>query len=349
MNEFAQTVYLDIKQQFEYYKKEVNVLNEEYIKLKAESKNVSKLIKQIKDETEVNGHISKLMNLVKDKPTLTRIKKGHNKELKEIFLYFDKIQQLSKKSLQIIFDIRQFFTGQDFEVYIENKGKVFSFSMKDIQNHIDIITSSYTDSLEKLINNMSKDSKALATELSKLTFSLKALEGDKEIENVQSYLQYVNDYINIHKNDIIKGNQRMQDIPENRRLEAAIYLNSRNEKLNFLSSSDKKSAGNMLHSYISKGGVSDNIAMYKLGDSVRKVNENFKNIEIKMHTGTISLTMIANGIKKLNTAFTSNNVRQGIIKFFSVNEKKLSSPIEKEANAHVEEEINKMLDAIFDN
>ena len=85
--------------------------------------------------------------------------------------------------------------------------------------------------------------------------------------------------------------------------------------------------------------------MYKLGDAIRKADEGFKNIEIKMHNGTISLTMIANGIKKLNEAFNSNEVKNKIIKFFGVNIQKLSSPIEKEA----ENEIIKSIEQVFKN
>lgn len=85
--------------------------------------------------------------------------------------------------------------------------------------------------------------------------------------------------------------------------------------------------------------------MYKLGDAIRKTEEGFKNIEIKMHNGTISLTMIANGINKLNQAFNSENEKEKIIKFFIANKNKLSSPIEKAA----EEEAEKAMEKMFKN
>ena len=82
---------------------------------------------------------------------------------------------------------------------------------------------------------------------------------------------------------------------------------------------------------MARGGTIDTITMYKLGDAIQKTEEGFKNIEIKMHNGTISLNMIANGIKKLYNAFNSENPQEQMEKFFSVNKQRLSNPIEKEA------------------
>ena len=325
----------DIEQQYLIYKNRVAILKEKYDKIKEESIEIAKIIKQMRNENIIDNHLSKLFLLMNTEGSIRRKNYNNQQNMNKINDYFQRVQKLSIESLKMIFEIRKFFTGQEFEIYIEEKGKIFSFSIEDIENHADNIIPIYTNSLEKFINRMENNSRTIAPELNKLGLSLKSLNEDLELKGIQSYLEFVN--YHVEKNKL--------DISENRKLEAAIYLYNRNSNVNFQNQSERHSLHIMLGWYMAHGGLSDTIAMYKLGDAIRKTDEGFKNIEIKMHNGTISLTMIANGIKKLNEAFNSNEVKNKIIKFFGVNIQKLSSPIEKEA----ENEVIKSIEQVFKN
>ena len=160
-----------------------------------------------------------------------------------------------------------------------------------------------------------------------------------EIKDIPKYLNLIEHYLESH---------RKIKLSENRKLEAAIYLYERNKKVNFDNKNERRSLYILLGQYIARGGTKDNITMYKLGDAVRKTEQGFKNIEIKMHNGTISLTMVANGIKKLNDAFNSINVEEKITKFFGVNKNKLSNPIEKEAVEKTEKAIKEVFKNLSD-
>jgi hypothetical protein len=89
--------------------------------------------------------------------------------------------------------------------------------------------------------------------------------------------------------------------------------------------------------------------MYKLGDSIKEVENTFTNIEIKMHNGTISLTMIANGVNKLHQAFTMETLdkqREKLIKLFTVNNNKLSSVVDKKAQKNLIKKIDETFAAL---
>lgn len=335
-NEFernlAENISIGAQQQYLLYKDKIEELVVQYEELKKESSAISILIQQIRNENIIDNHLSKLFMLIKN-DGLRRKKQNNEQALQKIIQYFQKVEKLSIEGLKTIFEIRKFFTGQAFDIYIENEGKVFSFSIDDIEKHIGGIIPTYTDSLEKLINNMASNSKTIAPELTKLGLTLKNTSKDLELKGIQGYLDFVN--YHVEKNKL--------SISENRKLEAAIYLYGRNENADFYNDSVRHSMHIMLGWYIAHGGTKDNITMYKLGDALRKTEEGFKNIEIKMHNGTISLTMIANGIKELNSAFNSENVKEKMIKFFTVNKSKLASPIEKAAN----EKVRKSIEDIF--
>lgn len=326
----------DINQRYNYYKNEINQLMNEYEIEKHKAKEISKILKKMKDDNLIDNHLSKLFMLTKVKSNLLK-RYDNQKNLEKVNEYFQEIQTLSVKSLKLIFDIRSFFTGQQFEIYIEDKGEVFAFSMEDIEKQVSGIIPIYTDSLEKYIEKISKDSKGMGLELDKLGLSLTSLGKDvQKIESLQPYLDFVNYHIN--KNKI--------SLPENRKLEAAIYLYTREQNVDFNNKKQRHSLHVLLGQYVARGGTTDTITMYKLGDAIQKTEEGFKNIEIKMHNGTISLSMIANGIKRLYSAFNSENPQEKMEKFFSVNKKRLSNPIEKEALEKVSQQIKETFEYI---
>lgn len=332
----AKIIAPELKQQYNEYKEKVQQLAIQYQQIKKESNEIAKVIQRMKDENIIDSHLTKLFSLVQDGSTIRR-KVDNNQKLNQINQYFQKVQTLSIESLKIIFDIRKFFTNQEFEIFIENQGKVFSFSIEDLESHSGNIIPIYTNSLEKFISNMEKNSRTIAPELTKLGLTLKNLSEDVEIKGIQPYL----DFVEYH----LKKNKK-EKLSENRKLEAAIYLYGRNKDVDFSNKSQRHSLHVMLGIYISKGGTRDTITMYKLGDAIRSTNEGFKNIEIKMHNGTISLTMIANGIKKLNDAFNSENPEEKIIKFFGVKKDQISSPIERAASEEVEKKIKEIFEKI---
>lgn len=337
INDLTNMVAKDAKQQYNIYKEKIKILESQYKDLKKENLIISKLIQKLRNENIIDLHLSKLFALVQGNGY--KRARNNEKDLQIITKYFEKVQNLSVEGLKLIFEIRKFFTGQEFDIFIENEGKIFSFSIDDIEKHIGGIIPTYTDSLEKFINNMIKDSRAIAPELNKLGLTLKTSEKDTQLYGIQEYLNFVNNHVK--KNKIA--------ISDNRKLEAAIYLYGRNENADFNNESIKQSMRIMLGWYISKGGTKDNITMYKLGDALQKTELGFRNIEIKMHNGTISLTMVANGIKKLNTAFHSTDEKDKIIKFFTANKTQLSSPIEKEADKIVRDKIEEVFKEIDKN
>jgi hypothetical protein len=186
-----------------------------------------------------------------------------------------------------------------------------------------------------MIQNMTKSSRAIAPELRKLGFSLKKMDEDKEIKEIAAYQEFVADYL--------------PDVKENRKLEMAVYLYSRKPDIDFTNPSDLASVYQLISNYSKKGGLSDNITMYKLGDSIKEVENTFTNIEIKMHNGTISLTMIANGVNKLHQAFTMETLdkqREKLIKLFTVNNNKLSSVVDKKAQKNLIKKIDETFAAL---
>ena len=325
----SQKAVKNINQQYFYYKQEVNQLMVQYEIEKEKGKEIAKILRKLRDENMIDSHLSKLFMLTNSSKTFSR-KADQQEDFEKVKKYFQEIQDLSIKSLKLIFDIRSFFTGQEFEIYFENGGEIFSFSMEDVEKYVHGVIPIYTDSLEKYIEKISKDSKGMGFELDKLGLSLASLGEDlQKVEGIQPYLNLIDNQIKKHK---VK-------LSENRKLEAAIYLFERNPNIDFSSKNDKQSLYILLGQYAARGGTSDTITMYKLGDVIQKTDEGFKNIEVKMHNGTISLTMIANGIKKLYNAFNSENPQEKMEKFFTVNKKRLSNPIEKEALNKVIEQI----------
>lgn len=228
----VENISLDISQQYKVYKNKVAILAKQYAQIKIEGREISNLIQQMRNENLIDNHLSKLFMLIKDNNI--SIKHKNNKEnMNKINSYFQKVQSLSVESLKAIFEIRKFLTGQEFDIYIENKGKIFSFSIEDIEQHIGGIIPTYTDSLEDFINNMIKNSKAIAPELTKLGLTLKNMEDDLELKGINKYLEFVEYHVS--KNKI--------PISENRKIEAAIYLYGRNENADF----DNKSVRHSLH------------------------------------------------------------------------------------------------------
>ena len=330
----------EIKNQYVLYKQQVSDLEKQYIQLKQEGESIAKIIQKMKNENIIDNHLSKLFVLVQENSLIKKQRASNNESnLLKIQQYFQKIQKLSIEGLKLIFEIRKFFTNQEFEIYVEDKGKVFSFSIEDLEVYSGNIIPIYTNSLEKFINNLNKESKSIAPELNKLGLTLKNSMDGVEIKDIPKYLNLIEHYLESH---------RKIKLSENRKLEAAIYLYERNKKVNFDNKNERRSLYILLGQYIARGGTKDNITMYKLGDAVRKTEQGFKNIEIKMHNGTISLTMVANGIKKLNDAFNSINVEEKITKFFGVNKNKLSNPIEKEAVEKTEKAIKEVFKNLFD-
>lgn len=330
----------EIKNQYVLYKQQVSNLEKQYMQLKQEGESIAKIIQKMKNENIIDNHLSKLFVLVQENSLIKKQKASNNESnLLKIQQYFQKIQKLSIEGLKLIFEIRKFFTNQEFEIYVEDKGKVFSFSIEDLEAYSGNIIPIYTNSLEKFINNLNKESKSIAPELNKLGLTLKNSMDGVEIKDIPKYLNLIEHYLESH---------RKIKLSENRKLEAAIYLYERNKKVNFDNKNERRSLYILLGQYIARGGTKDNITMYKLGDAVRKTEQGFKNIEIKMHNGTISLTMVANGIKKLNDAFNSINVEEKITKFFGVNKNKLSNPIEKEAVEKTEKAIKEVFKNLSD-
>ena len=310
------------------------------MQLKQEGESIAKIIQKMKNENIIDNHLSKLFVLVQENSLIKKQRASNNESnLLKIQQYFQKVQKLSIEGLKLIFEIRKFFTNQEFEIYVEDKGKVFSFSIEDLEAYSGNIIPIYTNSLEKFINNLNKESKSIAPELNKLGLTLKNSMDGVEIKDIPKYLNLIEHYLESH---------RKIKLSENRKLEAAIYLYERNKKVNFDNKNERRSLYILLGQYIARGGTKDNITMYKLGDAVRKTEQGFKNIEIKMHNGTISLTMVANGIKKLNDAFNSINVEEKITKFFGVNKNKLSNPIEKEAVEKTEKAIKEVFKNLSD-
>ena len=330
----------EIKNQYVLYKQQVSNLEKQYMQLKQEGESIAKIIQKMKNENIIDNHLSKLFVLVQENSLIKKQRASNNESnLLKIQQYFQKVQKLSIEGLKLIFEIRKFFTNQEFEIYVEDKGKVFSFSIEDLEAYSGNIIPIYTNSLEKFINNLNKESKSIAPELNKLGLTLKNSMDGVEIKDIPKYLNLIEHYLESH---------RKIKLSENRKLEAAIYLYERNKKVNFNNKNERRSLYILLGQYIARGGTKDNITMYKLGDAVRKTEQGFKNIEIKMHNGTISLTMVANGIKKLNDAFNSINVEEKITKFFGVNKNKLSNPIEKEAVEKTEKAIKEVFKNLFD-
>ena len=330
----------EIKNQYALYKQQVSNLEKQYMQLKQEGESIAKIIQKMKNENIIDNHLSKLFVLVQENSLIKKQRASNNESnLLKIQQYFQKVQKLSIEGLKLIFEIRKFFTNQEFEIYVEDKGKVFSFSIEDLEAYSGNIIPIYTNSLEKFINNLNKESKSIAPELNKLGLTLKNSMDGVEIKDIPKYLNLIEHYLESH---------RKIKLSENRKLEAAIYLYERNKKVNFDNKNERRSLYILLGQYIARGGTKDNITMYKLGDAVRKTEQGFKNIEIKMHNGTISLTMVANGIKKLNDAFNSINVEEKIIKFFGVNKNKLSNPIEKEAVEKTEKAIKEVFKNLSD-
>lgn len=330
----------EIKNQYVLYKQQVSNLEKQYMQLKQEGESIAKIIQKMKNENIIDNHLSKLFVLVQENSLIKKQRASNNESnLLKIQQYFQKVQKLSIEGLKLIFEIRKFFTNQEFEIYVEDKGKVFSFSIEDLEAYSGNIIPIYTNSLEKFINNLNKESKSIAPELNKLGLTLKNSMDGVEIKDIPKYLNLIEHYLESH---------RKIKLSENRKLEAAIYLYERNKKVNFDNKNERRSLYILLGQYIARGGTKDNITMYKLGDAVRKTEQGFKNIEIKMHNGTISLTMVANGIKKLNDAFNSINVEEKITKFFGVNKNKLSNPIEKEAVEKTEKAIKEVFKNLSD-
>lgn len=330
----------EIKNQYVLYKQQVSNLEKQYMQLKQEGESIAKIIQKMKNENIIDNHLSKLFVLVQENSLIKKQRASNNESnLLKIQQYFQKVQKLSIDGLKLIFEIRKFFTNQEFEIYVEDKGKVFSFSIEDLEAYSGNIIPIYTNSLEKFINNLNKESKSIAPELNKLGLTLKNSMDGVEIKDIPKYLNLIEHYLESH---------RKIKLSENRKLEAAIYLYERNKKVNFDNKNERRSLYILLGQYIARGGTKDNITMYKLGDAVRKTEQGFKNIEIKMHNGTISLTMVANGIKKLNDAFNSINVEEKITKFFGVNKNKLSNPIEKEAVEKTEKAIKEVFKNLSD-
>ena len=330
----------EIKNQYVLYKQQVSNLEKQYMQLKQEGESIAKIIQKMKNENIIDNHLSKLFVLVQENSLIKKQRASNNESnLLKIQQYFQKVQKLSIEGLKLIFEIRKFFTNQEFEIYVEDKGKVFSFSIEDLEAYSGNIIPIYTNSLEKFINNLNKESKSIAPELNKLGLTLKNSMDGVEIKDIPKYLNLIEHYLESH---------RKIKLSENRKLEAAIYLYERNKKVNFNNKNERRSLYILLGQYIARGGTKDNITMYKLGDAVRKTEQGFKNIEIKMHNGTISLTMVANGIKKLNDAFNSINVEEKITKFFGVNKNKLSNPIEKEAVEKTEKAIKEVFKNLSD-
>ena len=323
----AQTMEPSLRQQYDLYKVKVSKCKQEYKQLKQEGQKVGKILESMKNRNLIDNHISTIMQLVSEySPHRGRLRENE-KDIKIISEYFKKVEKISKESLQVIFDIRKLLTGQEFDIYLEEHGKIYSFSVEDIQNHIGSIIPTYGISLEAMIKNMTKNTKSLSTALTKLGFTLKKIDGDTEKRGLKKYQDFVSYHIT--KNRI--------KLPENRQLEAAVYLWTRKDKIDFNSNAERHSLHALLGRYIKHGGTSDNITMYKLGDAIKEANQDFKNIEIKRHDGSITLTMIANGIDKLDIAMQKEgkDSLNALINFFTVKEGRLSSVIEKKAQDKV--------------
>lgn len=328
----------DVQNQYFLYKKRVENIYLDFQNLKKEAELIGRIFQQMQDQNLIDNHISTMINLTKNYKQNPSFSK-YNENLKKIENYYNKVQQTCLNGLKLIFEIREFFTNQKFIMYLEQGGKLFEFSINDIDKHANSIIPIYTNSLDKMIKNMISSSKAIAPELRKLGLSLKNLDKDNEIKEISEYQNFVSYHFSKNK---IK-------ISENRSLEAAVYLYSRKQNVNFNDKSERHSLHIMLGQYLKKGGLSENITMYKLGDAIHKTREGFVNVEIKMHSGTISLNMIANGIKNLYDAFTQETLekqQEKLIKMFTANEDKLSSKIEKEAQKDAIKNINQIFSFI---
>ena len=163
----------EIKNQYVLYKQQVSNLEKQYMQLKQEGESIAKIIQKMKNENIIDNHLSKLFVLVQENSLIKKQRASNNESnLLKIQQYFQKVQKLSIEGLKLIFEIRKFFTNQEFEIYVEDKGKVFSFSIEDLEAYSGNIIPIYTNSLEKFINNLNKESKSIAPELNKLGLTL---------------------------------------------------------------------------------------------------------------------------------------------------------------------------------
>lgn len=334
-NKLADVINPDVQNRYSFYKTKIQTLYLEFQELKQEGALIAGVFQKMQNQKLIDNHISVLMNLVKNySQNPIAYSSSTQEDLKKIENYFNKVQKNCVEGLKTIFEIREFFTNQKFVIYLQQGGKVFEFSVKDIDTHANSIIPIYTNSLDKMIQNMTSTSKTIAPELRKLGLSLKSLDEDNELKEILPYQEYVSQY-SLDKNI---------EIPENRKLEAAIYLYTRRQEGDFDGKSHSRLA-RLLNQYFKKGGLSDTVTMYKLGDSIQQINNTFVNIEVKMHDGTISLNMIANGIKKLYDVFSQKTLegqKEKLIKMFTVNSNRLSSVIEKEAQKDVVKHINEI-------
>ena len=215
----------EIKNQYVLYKQQVSNLEKQYMQLKQEGESIAKIIQKMKNENIIDNHLSKLFVLVQENSLIKKQRASNNESnLLKIQQYFQKVQKLSIEGLKLIFEIRKFFTNQEFEIYVEDKGKVFSFSIEDLEAYSGNIIPIYTNSLEKFINNLNKESKSIAPELNKLGLTLKNSMDGVEIKDIPKYLNLIEHYLESH---------RKIKLSENRKLEAAIYLYERNKKVDF--------------------------------------------------------------------------------------------------------------------
>ena len=334
----AREITPQVQQQYEIYKQQVRKLRQEFELIKKDWTRIAKIIQKMKNENLINNHVSSLLEQTSGYKLHRGRVSNTEADLKEVTIFFQKLEKLSQESLPLIFNIRKLLTGQEFVLYLEEKGKIYSFSLEDIAQHMGSLMSVYGLNTDTMINNMTSSTKSLSKAFTKLGFSLKKLETDKEkrIKNFKKYQEFVTYHITKNKKNILA----------NRQFEAAVYLWTRNNNVNFNDTAQRHSLHRLLGNYIAKGGTSDNIAMYKLGDAVQKnAKQDFTNIELKMSSGYISLTMIINGIKQLDDAFqkSGKQLQTALIKVFTANNSKLSNPIEKEAQKNIEKMIKETL------
>lgn len=328
----------DVTQQYLLYKKNIEKLYLDFQSLKTEAQIIGGILQKLKNQQIINSHITNLQKILTNSNKNSFYSLEVQADFEKIKNYFAKVQNTCVFGLKTIFAIRKFFTQQDFVIFLEENGKIFEFNIEDIEKFSDSIIPVYTNSLDKMIKNMLSTSNTFAPELNKLALSLKRIDSEqiKEIKELSPYQEFVAYHVEKNK----------KKIKPNRQLEAAVYLYTRNSDSDFNNNSFRHSLHIMLGKYISQGGLSDTIAMYKFGDAIQNVNQSFKNIEIKMHNGTISLTMIANGVNKLYNIFNTNNltqIQQELIKFFTAKEERLSSPIEKQSQKIVVKNITEVI------
>ena len=351
----AEPVSNDLLQQYNKYKEQVKIQNNAFKAYKNNIPTIKTLIQDIKNEAAILEHkmtLSSLFNsdsldeIVKLQDSRDELKiQTMQNSIATIQKYYSDIYNTSKTSLGLIFKIRYFLTGQKFDIYVETtEGKnvvVAKFSALNIEKHIeDGIHPSYTDNLDKYLEQLTTKTRAVAPELTKLTLSLKVLKNEQgklkkgsrviTANQLKKAREQVANYLIMNPPKDEKG--EFIQIPENRQLEMAMLIDPKHK--------NSKDNNELLQNYIESGSYKENVVMYKFGDIIKKINGQIVHVEVKASNGSISLTMVANAINRLDKAFSfkkASTQQKHLINFFS--SEQASLPIEIEAQKDVEKKI----------